>query len=223
MIRRALLVGLLALAAGVSPAQGGPASASPSYLLARADPRLCPSPMCGGIWVRAVNAGETVCGGDVRQKECYAAAADLSRIRVDAKGRELLQRAISEGRAVARGRLVRGRVAGFPELDTLLVSEVWTASSSQARAAGVFRRLRDNGIRCVKAPCFWIATTVLNSSRSLSASSIDLSRVGAAPAERRRALEQLSGPGLIAAGRMVRTADRGRTFVATQFYVRAEG
>lgn len=221
MTCRALLVGLLALvSAGSAPAWGEPASSPSSYVLARADARLCPSPMCGGIWVKAVNASSTVCGDGARQKECYAASADVSGLHVDAKRRGLLQRAIVEGRAVARGRLVRGRVAGFPELDTLVVSEVWIASSAQARARGVFRRLRDNRIRCVRAPCFWIGTTVLNSSRSTTVSSVDLSPVGASATERRRAVEQLGRPGLIAAGRIVRTADRGRAFVATQFYVR---
>ena len=220
MTCRALLVGLALVSAGAGPAWGEPASSPSPYVLARADPRLCPSPMCGGIWVKAVNAVSTGCGEGARQKECYAASADLSGLQVDAKGRELLQRAIVEGRAVARGRLVPGRVADFPELDTLVVSGAWAASSSTARARGVFRRLRDNRIRCVRAPCFWIAATVLNSSGSISISSVDLSRVGASPAERRRALEQLGGPGLIAAGRIVRTADRGRAFVATQFYVR---
>jgi hypothetical protein len=215
-------VGLLALvSAGAAPAWGEPVGSPRPFVLARADPRLCPSPMCGGIWVKAVNAASTVCGDGARRSECYAASADVSRLPVGAKGRELLRQAIAEGRAVARGRLVRGRVAGFPELDTLVVSEAWPASSSPARPAGVFRRLRDNRIRCVKAPCFWIGTTVLNSSRSSSVSSVDLSRVGAPAAEQRRALQQLSGRGLIAAGRIVRTADRGRAFVATQFYVRA--
>jgi hypothetical protein len=190
-------------------------------VLARADARLCPSPMCGGLWVKAANASSTVCGDGARQRECYAASADLSGLHVDTNRRELLRRAIVEGRAVARGRLVWGRVAGFPELDTLVVSEVWAASSARARPQGVFRRLRDNRIRCVRAPCFWIGTTVLNSSRSTTASSVDLSTVGAPATERRRALEQLGGPGLIAAGRIVRTADRGRAFVATQLYVHA--
>jgi len=194
-----------------------------SYYLARADPRLCPSPMCGGIWVELVNTNATVCGDGAKQEECYAASADLSRLRVDEKGRVHLQRLITERRAVARGKLVRGLVEGFPELDIFVVSEVWTASSSLARAAGVFRRLRDSGIRCVTNPCFSIRAAVLNGARFENVSSVDLSRTGASRAERRRALDDIAGPGMLAAGRVVRRPGGGRTFVASQFYVRAPG
>jgi hypothetical protein len=184
--------------------------------------------MCGGIWVRLVNTSATTCGDGARQEECYAASADLSRLRVDEKGRAQLQRLITEGGAVARGALVRGRVDGFPELDTLVVSEVWTASSSLGRARGVFRRLHDSGLRCITTPCFSIQAAVLNTTRSAKVSKVDLSRTGAPPAERRRALEQLTRRGLLAAGRIVRQPNAGpggagRAFVATQFYVQAPG
>ena len=223
MTSRALLVGLLAIAAALAagaPASGDPPRSVSSYYLARADARLCPSPMCGGIWVKLVNTSATACGDGTRRKECYAASADLSRLRIDGKGRELLQRLVTEGRAVARGKLVRGRVDGFPELDTLVVSEVWTASSSLNRARGVFHRLRDNGVRCVTTPCFSTHAARLNSGRHVNVSDVDLSRSGAPIAEQRRALAQVSGPGLIAAGRVV-AEGRGRTYVASQFYVRA--
>ena len=112
-----------------------------------ADPRLCASPMSGGIWVERVNTGTTVCGDGAERNECYAASADLSRLRTDEKARVQLQGVIAEGRAVVRGTLVRGLVEGFPDLD--------------------------------------------------------------------------AGPGLVAAGRILRRSDCGRAFVATQFFVRA--
>lgn len=225
MTCRALLVGLLALVSGgAAPAWGEPASSPSPYVLARADARLCPSPMCGGIWVKAVNASSTVCGDGARQKECYAASADVSGLHVDAKARELLQRAIVEGRAVARGRLVRGRVAGFPELDTLVVSEVWI-TSSRNRARGTFHRLRDRGIRCVTTPCFSVHAARLNSARHVNVSDVDLSHTGAGATDQGRALARIGKEGLIVAGRVVvepnaGPAGRGRTYVATQFYER---
>jgi hypothetical protein len=217
------LVAAAVLLAAAPSGAGGPAAGGDAYNLAHADPRLCPSPMCGGIWVERLNSSATTCGDGARQKECYAASADLSRLRVDEKGRVQLQGLITEGRAVARGKLVRGLVEGFPELDTLVVSEIWTASSSRGRAAGVFRRLRDSGIRCVTTPCFSTNAAVLNTRRVEKISSVDLSRTGAPRHERRRALDDVAGPGLIAAGRVARRPDRGRAFVATQFYVRAPG
>jgi hypothetical protein len=224
----ALLAGAIALT-GAAPATGDPPRSVSSYYLARADARLCPSPMCGGIWVRLVNKRVTTCGDGVARRECYAAQADLSRLRVDGKGRVLLQGLITEGRALARGKLVRGRVQGFPELDTLVVSEAWPASSSLNRVRGVFHRLRDNGVRCVTTPCFSIHAAELNSGRHSNVSNVNLASAGAPGWERRLALAEISRKGsLIAAGRIVRKPNAGpagaaRVFVATQFYVRAPG
>lgn len=226
MASRLGIVGLIALlAALVGGAPAAPASregtaVAPAYYVARADPRLCPSPMCGGIWVDRVNTDRTVCGDGARQEECYAAAADLRQIRVDGKGRVLLQRLVTEGRAVVRGKLVRGLVEGFPELDTLVVSEVWAASSSLARARGTFFRLRDNGVRCVTTPCHSVRAARLNAGGHVDVSDLDLSRSGASPLERRRALDTLATTGLVVAGHIVRDGP-GRTAVAYQFYVRA--
>lgn len=223
MVSRSGIVGLLALLVtlvGGAPAAGdGTAGASP-YYVARADPRLCPSPVCGGIRIDRVNSDATVCGDGVRRKECYAAAIDLSRIRIDEKGRVLLQRQITESRSVSRGKLVRGLVEGFPDLDTFVISEVWTASSSLARARGAFFRVRDNGLRCVTTPCFSIRATKLSVGAHVNVSDIDLSRSGAPVAERLRAYDALASSGLVIAGRIVREDD-GRTAVASQFYVRA--
>jgi hypothetical protein len=212
-----VLLATAVLAVGAPAEAGERAPASGGYHVVRPNPRLCPSPMCGGIWVKLVNT---------EAKERYAASADLSRL--GAVDKPALQRLITEGRAVARGRLVRGQVQGFPELDTLVVSEVWVAASSRNRARGTFHRLRDRGIRCVTTPCFSIHAAVLNSPQYVDVSGVDLSAVGASVAERRRALAQISKGGLIAAGRIVRAPNggrtkAGRTFVATQFYVRTPG
>jgi hypothetical protein len=223
----AVLVAALAVVAGARPAAGDNPREVSSYYLARVDPRLCPSPMCGGIWVKLVNVGATRCGDGARREECYAAEADLTQLPVDEKSRVLLQAALTTGRAVARGALVPGRVEGFPELDTLVVTEVWTASGSQSRPRGVFHKLRDRGLRCIAAPCFSTHAAALNTGRHVNVSEIDLAPSGAPARERASALQHLPHVGLITAGRIVRDrkpgrAGYGRTLVATQFYVRAD-
>jgi hypothetical protein len=215
------------LLTGAGPATGDPPGEVSSYYLARADPRLCPSPMCGGLWVTLVNRTRTTCGDGTRRKECYAAEADLTALPVDEKSRVLLARAIVEGRALARGMLVSGRVEAFPELATLVVSEVWTASSSQNRGRGVFHKLRDRGVRCITTPCFSVHAAALNSGRHVNVSEIDLTPSGAPARERRSALQHLPHVGLITTGRVVLDhnagpAGPGRTIVATQFYARGD-
>jgi hypothetical protein len=174
-----------------------------------------------------VNESTTTCGDGTRREECYVASVDLTRLAIEESAKARLAAAITEGRALARGTLFRGRVDGFPELDILVVSEVWTASSSLTRARGVFHKLRDRGIRCVTTPCFSIHAAVLNSGRGFNVSELDLFRTGTPTRERRSALGHLTRLGLITAGRTVLDrnagpAGPGRTYVATQFYVRVD-
>jgi hypothetical protein len=227
--RQVGIVGLLAVAllVGSAPSAGSdtPKSVS-SYFLARGDPRLCPSPLCGGLFVRLVNRSRTICGDGTRQLQCYVASADLDKLGVTEQQRIELAGQIASGRALARGTIVRGRVDGFPQLDTLVVSEVWPASSSRDKPVGVFRRLRDNGIRCIAAPCFSTDATALNRGGTVTVSRVGLAGTGAPTAERNRALALISKGGLIATGVVVAVpkagpAGTGRVLVASQFYVRA--
>ncbi|MBA3434454.1 MAG: hypothetical protein H0U08_10215 [Actinobacteria bacterium] len=227
MTSRAFVVGLLAcvlLLTGIGPAASDPPRSVSSYYLARADPRLCPSPFCGGIWVRLVNREKTTCGDGAARSECYAAMADLRPMRNTEEARARLAELIGEGRALARGNLVRGLVPGFPELDVLVVSEVWTASSSRVRPRGAFYRLRDNGVRCITTPCFSTHAAVLNTGRHDDVSDVDLTRTGAPRKEQLGARTRglLTGAGLISSGRVLR-AGKGRTFIATQFYAPRAG
>ena len=98
---------------------------------------------------------------------------------------------------------------------------VWV---ERVNSAGTVHGLRDSGIRCVTTPCFSIRASLLNTSRFVNASDIDLSRTGAPRSERLKALAAvMSGPGVLASGRIRRARGGGRTFVATQFYVRVRG
>ena len=219
------LVALAVALGGATGAAGDPPGTVSSYYVGRGDPRLCPSPMCGGVWVRLVNRNATSCGGAFTGPECYVASVDLSRIRVSEQLRTRLGGLVAAGLALTRGTIVRGRVQGFPELPTLVVSEMWTASSSPRSPEGPFRVLRDNGVRCVTTPCFSTHAVRLNSGQHTNISSVDLSRIRATRAERDHARERIADGELIAAGRIVRgsgvgPAGAGRVLVATQFYVK---
>ena len=214
------------LLAGATPAAGDPPASVSTYFAAVPDARLCLSPICGGIWAGRSNHGKTLCGDDAWQRRCYAARMDLRRTRIAQKKRARLQQKIHDGRALTRGWLVRGRVRGFPRLDTLVVTETWTASSSRAPASGTFYRLRDRNIECVATPCFTIHAAVLNSGRHLDVSEVDLNSTGATSAELGRAMQEIEGRGLIVAGNVETVPDAGpagdgRRLVVTQFYVRA--
>lgn len=227
MVCRAALAALAVLAGLLGGAGPAPAEQvvrpSLSYL-GRADARMCPSPYCGGFWVRAVNGGEQRCS-DPAGRWCYVASLELDS-RLSSARRARLTRLVGEGRALIDGHLAAGEVEGFPELRVLQAHQIWPSSSSPAQPRGVFYFLRDTGVRCVTTPCFSIRATRLNSARELTLSGVDVSAVGVPEAERRRALAQLKRHGLIAAGRVVVEPDAGpagagRALVASQLYVRA--
>src|SRR5262245_60320092 len=62
-------IGALTGAAASSP------SGLPSIYTVRSDPRLCPSPMCGGYWVALANGARTRCDDGVQRSQCYVAEA----------------------------------------------------------------------------------------------------------------------------------------------------
>ena len=231
MTRRVWIAGLVAAAAALLVATAGdgapPLSVAP-YYLARGDPRACPSPACGGLFVHLVNRSRTACGDGLRRPACYMAAADLSTLGVSDARRAQLLGSISAGSALVRGVLVRGRVPGFPQLDTLVVTEVWPAASRSPQApTGTFHRLRDNGIHCLVAPCFSTDALTLNPRRP--GTRVTLSAVeagGVTGAEIRRAAKLLRAGGVIATGQIAAVphagpAGTGRVLVVTQLYTRA--
>ena len=228
LVRALALAAFLAVVValgGATRARGDTPGSVSSYYVGRGDPRACPSPRCGGVWVRLVNKAAPTCGDGVTERECYVAYPDFSELRLGTLKPVKLMALITEGRALARGAVVRGRVEGFADLDVLVVTEVWTASSSARAPTGVFRRLRDNGLRCITTPCFSIHAAALNSGAHVNLSRVDLAGTGAPPAERRRALARLATTGLMGAGRVVREphagpGGAGRSFAATQFYVK---
>src|SRR5262245_387346 len=48
------------------------------YVTIARDPRLCPSPLCGGFWVTSVNQSSTVCADGSQAARCYVAELDFS-------------------------------------------------------------------------------------------------------------------------------------------------
>jgi Domain of unknown function (DUF6748) len=175
----------------------------------RHDPRLCPSPLCGGYWIAIANGARTRCIDGLRHPRCYVARA------VAAKGNAL------DGN-VAEGALVRGAMdAGPDDLGELVATTVY-APAGTAAVSGGYYRVVDTGIRCLRAPCFSYRATQVNGSTRTTTSSLDLAASGATPAEIGRAQSALRTPnGLYARGRFARTADGGRLFRAARLFLRA--
>jgi Domain of unknown function (DUF6748) len=173
----------------------------------RVDPRLCPSPLCGGYWVALANGARTRCADGLRHPRCYVARA------VDTSGNPL--------GAIVDGALVRGALGvGRDDLGEVVVIGVYAPAGSAAVSGG-FYRVVDTGVRCIRAPCFSYRATQVNGSTRTTVSDVDLQASEATPAEIVRARTSLQTKnGVIARGRFARTPAGGRVFRALRLYLR---
>ena len=174
----------------------------------RHDLRLCPSPMCGGYWVALANAARTRCADGIRRPRCYVARA------IGTAGAPVGE--------IPEESLVRGAVdLGRNDLGELIVGALYTPAGRAKPGAG-FYRLYDNGIRCVREPCFSITVRAINVAFRSTVSGVDLAAAGASRKDDRRAKAALATKdGLYARGGFTHAApDGGRFFRVLRLYLK---
>ena len=204
LVRLGTVIALIVGALGIGALSAGEAGAKPAaHYVVHVDPRLCPSPLCGGYWVSLANRSRTRCHDGLHRRRCYVASAWPA------------SRAIHDGALVQGGISVQS-FPGLGNLGLLIATDV--RNPLGAAASGSFFRLRDIGVRCIREPCFSIRASRLNSRGTTMASRLDLSQIELAPEHEARLA--LFGDGLFAAGRIVSTDDGGRVFRASRIYLR---
>jgi hypothetical protein len=201
-----------------SPAQAADAAAA--FHTVVPDPRLCPSPLCGGYWVARVNRPLTACADGSMAPRCYVAALDLSHARLSPK-QEAAVRAAA-GHLLVRGTIEPGAPSPFGNLGVLQGWEAWIGHPG-TDATGTFYRARDTGIVCITYPCLVAQVTPLDRLRLVQKiAGIDLSGVGVDPAD---GYAQLDEPeGLLVAGTLVPVtgpAGTSQALEASEYYLPA--
>jgi hypothetical protein len=189
---------------------GRPHTATAVYSV-RGDPRLCPSPLCGGYWVALANGVRTRCADGTRNVRCYVAKA------VDVRRRSVSV----PNDALVRGSLEQATFGDFGWLGALVVVAAY-APAGTAPVSGGYYVVTDTGVRCIRAPCFSYRVTQANGSTRTLASDVDLQAAQLTPGELARATAALQAKtGLLARGRFRSTTDGGRTFRPSRVYLRA--
>jgi hypothetical protein len=202
---------VLALASAAAGGASGAAQADPgaSYYVVRVDPRLCPSPRCGGYFVSLANRSRTRCADGTRNTRCYVTHA------VGSDGRQI---SLSNG-SLVRARLALRAVAGAERLGVLAVDAASAPAGSGE--AGSYLELRNTGIVCVRVPCFSFTARRLNGSGRVELSGIDFRAAGASAAQVARARASLGEKHpVLVRGSVVETPDRGRILRVSRIYVR---
>jgi hypothetical protein len=200
---------LAALVSEISAAAGHRATSAGHYIVSP-DPRACPSPQCGGYWVALANRDRTPCGAGAVRPRCYVASAV-------ARDGGPIDGPIPRG-ALVRGSIEQRTLDGRPL--AVLVFDALRAPVGKLRAAPAYR-VRDTGIRCVKAPCFFMRAWLVSTSRVATVSELELGPAGLTPGQLRAAQAALQpgNGGLFLAGRIVPASDGGRSLRATTVYL----
>lgn len=210
--RSALSLLVLAVAVtGASSAVGRPSPVGQTIYVARPDPRACPSPLCGGYWVARANHARTRCHDGLLRPRCYVTDT------VDVDGHPL-EAGVPDG-ALVRADIEPRAYEGFGELGELVVAGVRAPVGKGSK--GTYYRVRDLGIRCVRAPCFYLRAARLNRSARTIVSDLDLVSVARpSAAELAQAEAALStSNGLWLLGNVIETSDAGRILLASRFYL----
>lgn len=183
------------------------------FFTARQDFRRCAAPMCGGLYISAVNQFRMRCPDGSRAKECYVGTIDWGKLQSSPfKGDELL--------------LIQGDLSKGPELAGeygLLAVKNAYRGVVDGRSWGFYAGIVNNGIVCITSPCFSYDEFILNRDWQLALSGIDLESSGADRESIRKAYDVLAeGGALIAKGYNRPTWEqtgRGRAFKASNFYL----
>ena len=209
-----LMVAFVSALAGAGPGTAGPPPVvARSIYVVQPDPRLCPSPLCGGYWVSRANHSRTRCHDGLLRPRCYVATA------YSASTRKPLTTSLPAG-SLVRAALGSETFPGFGELGAMTVTELWTPLG-RTQPGDDFFRVRDLGIRCIRAPCFSMRAWKLNRPSRTTVSNLDLD--AAKLTEKELATVQLALPtleGLVVAGRILPDADGGRVLSISRVYVR---
>jgi Kazal-type serine protease inhibitor domain len=188
------------------------------YIVTRSDTRRCAAPLCGGVYVKKVNAAQTACADGTLSADCYTESIDSSQIGLTGSDLNGFESALVQGRAVIRARRT-SRVAGGTRLGTLVVQEGWIAMGT-ASPQGTFVRASSLNGACSAPSCEKVRVNKLNATISANVTDILLSATGAVQADIAAAKSELtSSDGFLAAGYLVGSPPY--SFGATQFYLLA--
>ncbi len=180
-----------------------------TYYTARQDLRRCAYPLCGGIFVSAVNQDKTVCADGTVAEECYVADIQVSSILrltgVEGRIREAIGIRRESTRAVLFGDLHTG-ARGF---GSLALRFAWLALEP-TDLRGSFYRVTHNGIVCVAAPCPSFDQEYLNTGAARTFHDVVLHEVpGAGRDDFESGPAMFSSLGLIVTGQNVLVEDAG--------------
>lgn len=186
-----------------------------------ADTRACSldSPAgCGnGFFVSRANRSTIQCGRGPVQTQCKVSIIEW-RTGMPASVSQAYEDDLRAGKPL----LVKGSVQPDP-LDrglVVVVDEIWTASKPEW-VDGVFTMVKDNGVRCVRAPCPSFTERKINSNLWSDITGVSFEGSGADEETIERAQNALHTDGLVVVGYRDYDSLGGKTRTANKFFIKA--
>jgi hypothetical protein len=188
-----------------------------TYFEITADLRKCPSPLCGGWFLKRLNRDTTICVDGQEAESCYAPVLDWSEANLSEDQQSKLIDAANKDAttsgvyAIVRGVLAPTNATTRPELGRFVISEAWVAEG-EGVSEGAFVRVKDNGLRCFAAPCPSLTETTLNTPRSTNIAELDWTPSGLTDREIETLTGMLASPdGILIAGDRYTVRENGQT------------
>ena len=204
-----------------------PIGASYYYTVTHEDMRLCPSPMCGGYFVKQVNSLKTLCADGVWREECHVAGLDAKAMGwTQAQADDYFSNILGKKIGIVRGNFAHALDAKTPFVgnmtDTLTITEAWQAQSKNVSIDPVYH-VKDMGIVCITAPCMDDVIEQLANAWTVQDKIISDVRLGASRASQAQidaGYKTLSEAGILAAGKHKLASDgKTKLLIANQFYL----
>ncbi len=210
--------------AGESPDDGeaGKGDAVDAFGFFNVDPdvRACSfDARCGGFFVSRPNRSTTICGRGQIDARCYVDSLDWSGTGLpDSVALEYENRLRAGEELILKGDIVPDAADRGA---TFAVTQVWLPRSPTGVVEGVAVLAKDNGIRCITAPCPSLTEFRVNSNRFADITDIDFSLSGADDRAIELAGHALFEDGVLVFGYRYYPSKNAKGRTANQFYTRA--
>jgi len=184
------------------------------FIVTRQDQRKCAYPMCGGVFVKAVNKAKTTCLDGTKQADCYVAELDF-----DALGWSDDQAADVRGSAVGGAIVLTGTIEPLEShpMYGRLAAHAASEAHTDATATGTYYSVEDNGIVCITAPCPSVSASKLNSTVVKQLTDVDLSGLGLSADEIDATMTAVHDGGVIMTGQL-KTSGAKKKLVVSQVF-----
>jgi len=188
----------------------------------RDDMRLCPSPECGGFYVKTLNRFWTHCEDGSKAADCQVLQLDFSLLDMGENEQAVFQQAFTVGLGIIKGKLFQAHQDGilFP---SLMIQEAWLAQAGKDPGGSKgFFWVRDTGIQCITAPCLTVNEGLINLPGNRFIAGVDLSTSGAQAEQINDGYQEMKTGFIIATGQheiVHGPAGFSQILVAGEFYL----